>query len=110
MADIPKQYREVQKLWGDKNDMFFTDEDVLRYQDVLQLMESRGYIRDMQVDNCNFYVKMAAWDGFEDWLKEEIKESKRMSRREWRIAIGSAVIGAAVGLIPYIVSLIQEAG
>lgn len=110
MADTLKQFKKVKKLWGTKDDMFFADEDVLRYRDVLQLMESRGYVRDMQIDNCNFYCKMAEWDGFEDWLKEEIKESKRMSRREWRIAVVSAAIGAAIGLIPYVVSLFAAVG
>lgn len=48
-------------------------------------------------------IKAAEWDGFGDWLNEMIKESNRMSRREWTIAIVSAAIGAAIGLIPTII-------
>ena len=105
MADLMKQYKAVKSLLGNNRDLRLSDEDALRYQDVLQLLQMRGYILDLEVDNVNWYRQMADWDGFEDWLKDEIKESKRMGRREWRIAIISAVIGAAVGLIPYIVSL-----
>ena len=67
------------------------------------MLELRGYIRDMEVDGANLYLQMAEWDGFEDWLDEMIKESNRLSRREWTIAIVSAVIGAAIGLIPTII-------
>jgi len=105
MADLMKQYKAVKLLLGNNRDLRLSDEDALRYQDVLQLLQMRGYILDLEVDNVNWYRQMADWDGFEDWLKDEIKESKQMGRREWRIAIISAVIGAAVGLIPYIVSL-----
>lgn len=49
------------------------------------------------------YLKQAELDGFGDWLDEMIKESNRMSRREWTIAIVSAAIGAAIGLIPTII-------
>lgn len=34
------------------------------------------------------------------------KEQKRLSRREWKIAIISAVIGAIIGLIPTIIQLL----
>ena len=39
---------------------------------------------------------------FEMKQKHE-KEQKKLSRREWKIAIISAIIGAIIGLIPYIV-------
>ena len=35
-------------------------------------------------------------------VNEEIKDVKRVTRREWTIGIVCAVIGAAIGLIPYI--------
>lgn len=33
------------------------------------------------------------------------KEQKKLSRREWKIAIISAIIGAIIGLIPYVIQL-----
>ena len=35
------------------------------------------------------------------------KEQKRLSTREWRIAIISALIGAAIGLIPSLLTIFQ---
>lgn len=36
------------------------------------------------------------------------KEQKKLSRREWKIAIISAVIGALIGLLPTIIQCIQK--
>jgi len=101
MADIKKQYKTLKELLGDKRDLMLTDEQTLRCQDVLQLLEARGYIHNINADGMNWYRKMAEWDGFEDWLNEELKAEKRISRREWIIGL----IGAAIGLIPFIISL-----
>ena len=105
MADLKKQLKAVNKLLGDGRDLQLTDEDALRYQDVLQLLEARGYLHDLEVDGVNWYRKMADLDGFEEWLNEEIRDSKRATRREWAIGIICAIVGAAIGLIPYIISL-----
>ena len=72
---------------------------------MLLLLENRGYIHDFNVNGVNWYRIMADLNGFEDWLNEEIRESKRITRREWIIGIVCAVIGAAIGLIPFVVSL-----
>ena len=105
MADLKKQLKAIKKLLGDGRDLQLSDADALRYQDVLFLLEERGYLHDFQVDGANLYRKMEDFDGFEDWLNEEIRDSKRATKREWAIGIICAVIGAAIGLIPYIVSL-----
>ena len=105
MDDLYNQYKEVKTLLGEDRDLKLTDEDNLRLQDILGLLEERGYIRNFQVDGMNWYRKLAEWDDFEVWLKLQIKESHRLSRGEWMIGIVCAVVGAAVGLIPYIVSL-----
>lgn len=107
MADLKKQLKEIKKLLGDERDLHLTDADALRYQDILYLLEDRGYLHDFKVDGANLYRKMEDFDGFEDWLNEEIKDANRVTRREWAIGIVCAVIGAAIGLIPYIVTLFQ---
>ena len=105
MADIKKQFKAVKALIGKERTFQLSDEDKLRYQDVLSLLEGRGYIHDFNVDNANLYRVMAEFDGFEEWLNDELKEAKRVTRREWIIGVVCAVVGAAIGLIPYIVSL-----
>ena len=99
-------YKAIKNLLGDGRDLQLSDADALRYQDILGLLEERGYLHDFQVDGANLYRKMEDFDGFEDWLNEEIKVAKRVTRREWAIGIVCAIIGAAIGLIPYIVSLL----
>lgn len=105
MADIKKQLKAIKTLLGEERDLKLSDDDALRYQDVLLLLEDRGYIYDFHVDGMNWYRVMADFSGFEDWLNEELKEAKRVTRREWIIGIVCAIVGAAIGLIPYLVSL-----
>ena len=107
MADLKKQLKAIKKLLGDERDLQLSDADALRYQDILYLLEERGYLHDFKADGANLYRKMEDFDGFEDWLNEEIKDANRATRREWTIGIVCAVIGAAIGLIPYIVTLFQ---
>ena len=103
LADIKKQYEKLKNLMGDEEAFDLSDEDALRCQDALSLLKSRNYILDASTLCEKRYIKAAEWDGFEDWLNEMIKESNRMSRREWTIAIVSAAIGAVIGLIPTII-------
>lgn len=105
MADIIKQYKKVKALLGDGRDLQLSDEDALRYQNVLFLLEERGYLLNIKADGTNWYRQMADFHGFEEWLREETKESRQLSRREWMIGIVCAVVGAVIGLIPYIVTL-----
>lgn len=107
MADLKKQLKAIKTQFGDGRDLQLSDADALRNQDILYLLEERGYLHDFNVDGANLYRKLEDFDGFEDWLNEEIRDAKRVTRREWAIGIVCAIIGASVGLIPYIVSLIQ---
>ena len=108
MADLKKQFKAIKKLLGDGYDLQLSDADALRYQDILNLLEVRGYLHDFRVDGANLYRKLEDFDGFEDWLNEEIKDKKRVTRREWAIGIVCAIIGTSIGLIPYIVTLFQQ--
>ena len=95
----------MKALLGDGRDLQLSDEDALRYQDVLFRLEERGYLLNIKADGTNWYRQMADFHGFEEWLREETKESRQMSRREWMIGIVCAVVGAVIGLIPYIITL-----
>lgn len=109
MADLKKQLKAIKKLLGDGGNLQLSDADALRYQDILYFLEERGYLHDFQVDGANLYRKLEEFDGFEDWLNEEIKDAKRVTRREWAIGIVCAIIGAVIGLIPYIATLLSAA-
>ena len=108
MADLKKQFKKLKAILGDSRDLQLSDEDALRYQDVLLLLERRGYLYDVQADGMNWYRKMAEWDGFEEWLNEEIREDRRLSRREWMIGIIGALIGLLPTIIPYLKKVIEK--
>lgn len=103
LTDIKKQYEKLKAIIGDEDSFDLSDEDALRCQDALSLLIERGYLYDVKADGANLYLKEAELDGFGDWLNEMIKESNRLSRREWAIALVGAVVGAAIGLIPTII-------
>ena len=105
MADLKQQLKAIERLLGNKRDLQLSNADALRYQDILHLLEERGYLLDFQVDGANLYRKLEDFGGFKDWLDEEIRDVKRATRREWAIGIVCAVIGAIVGLIPYVATL-----
>ena len=102
--DIKKQYNELKALWGTEKSRNLSDEEALRYQDVLELLQERGAVSMTEV--CEMTgasvatVRRAEWDGFQDWLKQQIKTSRSLSRREWLIAIVSAAIAPFLGRSP----------
>ena len=106
--DIKKQYNELKALWGTEKSRNLSDEEALRYQDVLELLQERGYIMNLRAAGAHLYTKRAEWDGFQDWLEQQIKASRNLSRREWLIAMVSAAIGALLGQIPMIINLLTR--
>ncbi len=103
MRNIQKQFKKLKKITDGNRDIQLTDEDALQYQDVLMLLEERGYIHDLEADGMNWYCKIVEWEGFEEWLDGQIKESNRVSRREYIIGIVCAIVGALIGLVPYFI-------
>ena len=48
MANLKKQLEAVKELLGNQRDLKHSDEDALRYQDVLLLLEDRGYVKSLK--------------------------------------------------------------
>lgn len=112
MNGLMQQFKDVVSLFGCEETIQLGGEVFLKYQDVFDLLKSRGYITitDTSTILRNIYLvrKKCELGDFESWLKEHIKESNRMKRRDWKIAIVSGVIGAVIGLIPWIVGLLTQ--
>lgn len=110
-----KQLNEVVALFGDETSIQLEEGTYLKNQDMLALLQTRGYImlKDVSTLSGTAYLVVKQYDfaDFKKWLKEQIKDSKKMKRRDWTIAIISGIIGAAVGavigLIPWIVGQVQ---
>lgn len=98
-----KQYEEVKKLFSESDGCIeLSDQDKARLFDVLLILEAKGYIREIRVDGANLYSKEVEFDSFDEWHKDREREERKLSAREWKIAIFSALIG----LIPFIVTTV----
>ena len=100
-----KQFKNIKESFDDSNCIELTEEAYLKYQDILLLLEQRGYIHNVNADNKVLYYKKVSFGDFEVWLKAQIKENKRMKRRDWIVAIVSTLTGALIGLIPTFINL-----
>ena len=72
-------------------------------QDALELLVERNVLIPCSTDHTNLYKIDGSFEVFEQWVKDQNKKARSFKRREWSIAIISAVIGACIGLIPSIV-------
>ncbi len=112
MNSLLKQFGDIQVLFGSNNRIQIREEDFLKYQDILNLLKVRGYIVVIDTSTLSgtsyLLVKNANFSDFYIWLKQEIKNEKKVKKREWIIAIISACIGAVIGLIPWLVSLFSK--
>lgn len=105
-----QQYKEIKELFAncDSKAINLTDEDDVRLRRVLDILIDSETIRRIEVDGGNMYVKLTSFETFEEVYKDDVREEKKMSKREWRIAIISAIIGGIIGLIPTVISLFMN--
>ena len=109
-----EQYKEIVKRFADKRSINFNDVDAVRMAETLAILCHLGYIRKIDIDGGNMFIKIGEFKDFDAWHKDRVREERQLSRREWRIAIVSAAIGAFIGLlptiIPWIISLFTANG
>lgn len=101
------QYEKLLKISNEKEMFSLTTDEALQLQDILNLLEERGYIAFAKLTNCRVYKILGSLNDFAEWLEIQKNEQKRLNRREWTIAIVSAIIGGVLGLIPTIISLLS---
>lgn len=99
--DEMKSISEIQEKLSSQP--FFSGPEQQRYKDMISLMEERGVIQRVNTWGRTIYTIVGDMDAFEQWVKAENKKARKLSRREWRIAITAAVIGSAVGLLPTVI-------
>lgn len=103
-----QQYIEIKKAFEAGKIIGIPDDEQVRLGDVLALLELKGYIRKLDVNNTNAYERIGNFKDFEAWHKDMKREERRLSRREWKIAMISTIIGAVIGLMPTIFSVIKN--
>ena len=79
---------------------FFTDKELQLYKGALSLMEEEGLVQLRDSFGRKAYVIVGDMAVFDQWVKNQNKKAKKLSRREWRIAVAAAIVGAVVGLLP----------
>lgn len=102
--DEMKSISEIKKKLSSQP--FFSGPEQQRYKDMISLMEERGVIQRVNSWGRTLYTVVGDMDAFEQWLKAENKKARKLSRREWRIAITAAIVGASVGLLPAFLSFV----
>ena len=83
---------------------FFSDKELQLYKDALSLMEEEGLVQVRDSFGRRAYVIVSDVDVFDKWVKDQNKKAKKLSRREWRVAVTAAIVGAVIG---YLLSLIK---
>lgn len=87
---------------------FFTDKELQLYKDALSLMEEEGLVQLRDSFGRKAYVIVGDMTVFDQWVKNQNKKAKKLSRREWRIAVTAAIVGAAVGLLPTLFQVLTK--
>ena len=77
----------------DKEMFFLIDSEVPKFQDVLALLEERGYVTKIKVTNMCGYKKLSSLSDFHDWLVNKIKEEKATKLRERLFGLGGILFG-----------------
>lgn len=103
-----KQYLEIREAFQNKKIVGISNEDQARLNDVLTVLQITKYIRKVDLNGTNAYEKIGDFKDFEKWHKDKVREERTLSRREWKIAIISAIIGAVGSNIPTIISVIKQ--
>lgn len=97
-----EQYKEIVKLFADKRSINLNDVDAVRMAETLAILCHLGYIRKINVDGGNMFMKIGEFKDFDACHKDRVREERQLSRREWKIGI----CGAVIGVIPFIVTTV----
>ena len=84
------------------NSPFFSDKEYQLYKNALSLMEEEGLVQRRNSMGRMAYIVVGDVAVFDQWVKDQNKKAKKLSRREWRVAISAAINGALIGQIPAI--------
>lgn len=116
--EFPLSKREMQilkeietKFNANPNKLYIVNnsEEFAVHKEMMVLLEQRGFVKEqsVRVQGENYaimrkqsYTLLTNFSEVNSWIKDQNAKAKRPSRREWIIAVVSAIIGALIGLIP----------
>lgn len=106
IIDLQASGQDNAAYWSKRFNELSAQQDAL-LRDTFRGLKECGYIKTQWADNIPYYLALTV-DGHNYTANKKTakKAERKLSRREWRIAVVSAIIGGIVGLIPWICTLI----
>lgn len=106
IIDLQASGQDNASYWSKRFDRLSMQDDTL-LRDTFRELKECGYVHIQWADNIPYYLSLTV-DGKNYFTNKKAakKAERKLSRREWRIAVISAIIGGMVGLIPWICTLI----
>lgn len=105
-----KHYQELKSKFTENKSKIInlSDEEFTRLREVIQLLIGLGYVKEIKIDGANAFQRIGNFDDFEAWHKDREREERKLSSRELKIAIVSAIIGAVIGLVPFLFEVLKS--
>ena len=91
--------RDIKSMFNFRKHIRPTNEQALIWQDVLNLMIERGFLRELSYVGGNDYYLLGNIEIFENWVVYENKKANKITKREWCIMIASTVVSAILTTI-----------
>ena len=102
------QLKEIEARFARKQIIGITDDEESRLLDMLHLLASRDIIQPMEIDNTNAYRLTGTFKEFWNWVDDQEKKSRKLSRKEWVQCLLSGLGGVVLTLLlQYVIPLIQ---
>ena len=77
----------------------FDNEEYAKFSSLLDILETEGYIRNMNIDGTNAYRLLANLDNFIAKIKSDEKDERKDKRSEFLKEIILLVIGGLLALL-----------
>ena len=101
-----KFLNEIENKFKGKQSAEFSFSEKTKYVEIIDELLSKKLIIDASSTDGICYIQNGDIAAFKEWVIIQDKKAKKLNRRGWRIAIISALIGAAIGLIPTVLQLL----
>ena len=102
------QLKEIENAFACNKIIGIADDEESRLLDMLRLLVSRGIIQPMEMDNTNAYRLTGTFKEFWNWVDDQEKKSRKLSRKEWVQCLLSGLGGVVLTLLlQYVIPLIR---
>lgn len=94
-----KRMHEVCGILEREKSHVFEGAEFLKYKEWLTLLNEHGYTLMGPYDNGKICTRKSSTAGFIEWAEDQNSKAKKWKRREWTIALVSALVGSVTTVI-----------